>query len=83
MTHTPFLGWDHYANARAARVNAATEARHPEWLELPASRPQAVAQGSRVYFTGQPCKHGHVTPRGMRKGCLGCYIQRHGLSDAS
>lgn len=82
MNHTPFLGWDHYANARAARENAATEAGHPEWLDMPASRPQAFAIGNKVYFTGQPCKFGHVTPRGTRKGCLGCYIQRHGLSDA-
>lgn len=30
---------------------------------LPTSRPQARLAGSRLYFTGNPCKHGHVGPR--------------------
>ena len=82
MKHTRFLGWDHYAKLAADRSNAATQAGHPEWLALPATRPQADEQSKKVYFTGQPCKHGHVTPRGMKKGCLGCYIQRHRLNNA-
>lgn len=82
MKHSKFLGWDHYAKLAADRLKAATQVGHPEWLALPATRAQAEKQSKKVYFTGQPCKNEHVTPRGMRKGCLGCYIQRHGLSDA-
>jgi hypothetical protein len=77
MKHTKFLGWDLYAKLAADRSNAATQAGHPEWIDLPSSRPQAEQQGKKVYFTGLECKHGHIAPRGVNKGCAGCYAERY------
>lgn len=37
---------------------------------LPSSRKEAKAIGSRHYFTGVPCKKGHIEPRAT--GCGGC-----------
>src|SRR5271157_247897 len=37
------------------------------------SRQEAKAQGLKRYFTGKPCKHGHVAERLVLDGnCLGC-----------
>jgi hypothetical protein len=37
------------------------------------TRQQALAQGLRHYFTGEPCRNGHVSIRGTRKwNCLEC-----------
>lgn len=37
------------------------------------TRPEALAAGAKYYFTGQPCKHGHVEPRKTVNGtCVGC-----------
>jgi 5-methylcytosine-specific restriction endonuclease McrA len=37
------------------------------------SRKDATAQGLSLYFTGKPCKRGHVTERRCPSGsCLGC-----------
>lgn len=37
------------------------------------TRDAAAASGSRVYFTGKPCKHGHIAQRYVTTGgCLGC-----------
>ena len=40
--------------------------------ELPKTRAEAIAIGAKYYFTGQPCKHGHVSPRKTKGACLGC-----------
>lgn len=38
------------------------------------SRADARAQGLKTYFTGKPCKHGHVAKRSVAKGdCRGCW----------
>jgi hypothetical protein len=38
------------------------------------SRQEARAQGLTHYFTGQPCKHGHLTPRPVKfKTCMECH----------
>lgn len=35
---------------------------------------QALAAGSNTYFTGRPCKHGHVSPRFVKGGsCVECW----------
>jgi hypothetical protein len=34
-----------------------------EFWELPRSAAEAVAVGSKKFFAGKPCKHGHVAPR--------------------
>lgn len=51
-----------------------TTAIQPDPSELQViSREQAAAEGKRVYFTGQACKHGHVAQRYVSTGgCLGC-----------
>lgn len=36
---------------------------HGLLMSLPASKAQAIASGQKKYFTGRPCKHGHVAPR--------------------
>lgn len=39
----------------------------------PATRQQAIAQGSNVYRTGRPCKNGHVADRYVSTGgCIEC-----------
>lgn len=41
------------------------------------SRKQAQAQGLKRYWTGKPCKHGHVETRYAATGiCVGCTQQR-------
>jgi len=41
--------------------------------ELPRSRAEAKALGSKRYFTGRPCKHGHFEVRDTKEGkCLEC-----------
>lgn len=44
-----------------------------EFKDLPGSHEEALAQGSKLYFTGLFCKKGHLAPR-YTKGrlCLGC-----------
>ena len=39
---------------------------------LPKTRSEAKAQGAKLYFTGEPCKHGHVAPRKTKGACVEC-----------
>jgi hypothetical protein len=39
---------------------------------LPKTRADAKAQGATHYFTGEPCKHGHVAPRKTKGACVEC-----------
>ena len=39
---------------------------------LPKTRSEAKAQGAKFYFTGEPCKHGHVAPRKTQGACTEC-----------
>ena len=39
---------------------------------LPKTRSEAKAQGAKFYFTGEPCKHGHVAPRKTKGSCTEC-----------
>ncbi len=41
-------------------------------MEHPKSRKQAQAMGATHYFTGKPCKHGHVALRKTRGSCVEC-----------
>ena len=55
------------------RDQAAIAAGHPEWASLPATRQGALDGDAFHYFTGKPCKHGHVAPRQRAgRGCAGC-----------
>lgn len=39
---------------------------------LPKTRKEAQALGAKYYFTGEPCKHGHIAPRKTRGACVEC-----------
>lgn len=39
---------------------------------LPKSRAEAKVTGAKYYFTGEPCKHGHVAPRKTKGACVEC-----------
>ena len=39
---------------------------------LPNTREEAKKTGSKYYFTGQPCKHGHVAARKTKGACIEC-----------
>lgn len=46
--------------------------------ETPISRSDALHQGLRYFFTGVPCKRGHVTRRYVSTGnCIGCLKDAH------
>ena len=40
--------------------------------KLPKSRQEAKAIGAKYYFTGEPCKHGHIAPRKTKGSCVEC-----------
>ena len=39
---------------------------------LPKTRQEAKATGVKYYFTGEPCKHGHIAPRKTKGACVEC-----------
>jgi hypothetical protein len=41
-------------------------------MEFPKTRSEAKAIGAKFYFTGKPCKHGHVAPRLVKGTCMEC-----------
>lgn len=43
-----------------------------ELSDLPKSRSGAIDLKSTFYFTGRPCKHGHLDKRHVRDGCRSC-----------
>ncbi len=44
---------------------------------LPTSRQEAKKSGSKYYFTGDPCRNGHLSPRYMRGDCVQCTRDRN------
>lgn len=40
--------------------------------KLPKTRAEAKAAGASHYFTGAPCKHGHIAPRKTKGACVEC-----------
>ena len=44
-------------------------------IKLPKTRAEAKAQGASHYFTGTPCKQGHVAPRKTKGACVACLAQ--------
>lgn len=40
--------------------------------DLPKTRAEAKASGAAYYFTGEPCKHGHIAPRKTKGACVEC-----------
>lgn len=65
-------------------------------MNLPKTRAEAKLVGASHYFTGVPCKHGHVAPRKTKGACVEClradakaslparaeYFQAYNKSDA-
>ena len=43
---------------------------------LPTSPQEAKKSGSKYYFTGDPCRNGHLSPRYMRGDCVQCIRHR-------
>jgi hypothetical protein len=39
---------------------------------LPKTRAEAKATGAKHYFTGEPCKHGHIALRKTKGACIEC-----------
>ena len=39
---------------------------------LPKTRAEAKAKGATHYFTGEPCKHGHIAARKTKGACVEC-----------
>ena len=39
---------------------------------MPKTRAEAKALGASHYFTGEPCKHGHIAPRKTKGACVEC-----------
>jgi len=60
-------GWSFYTEKEDNRVQVPDE-----YKDLPRSRPEAKKKGAKIYFTGKPCKHGHVAPRILKGTCVTC-----------
>lgn len=43
-----------------------------EQTQFPRTRSEAKALGATHYFTGEPCKHGHIAPRKLKGACTEC-----------
>lgn len=43
-------------------------------IDLPPTRAEARARGLKHYFTGKPCKHGHVAKRHLTGTCVPCGV---------
>ena len=41
-------------------------------MEYPKTRAEAKSTGAKYYFTGEPCKHGHVALRKTKGSCVEC-----------
>jgi 5-methylcytosine-specific restriction endonuclease McrA len=41
-------------------------------MEHPKTRKEAKEQGAKYYYTGEPCKHGHVALRKTKGSCVEC-----------
>ncbi|MBE0470604.1 MAG: hypothetical protein IBX55_13985 [Methyloprofundus sp.] len=44
---------------------------------MPTSRKEALMIGASHYFTGKPCKNGHLVPRHVSGNCPECLKQAH------
>jgi group I intron endonuclease len=63
-----FAGWQFfYADQEIRSVDVPEEFKH-----LPRTRQEAKAQEAKEYFTGLPCKHGHISPRMTKGSCVAC-----------
>ena len=70
MTHREFEGFTSYAR----RLKAACD--NSDWVRLPHSKRVMQAERGKLYFTGEPCKRGHVSPRNEHGDCTQCHVMR-------
>jgi hypothetical protein len=49
---------------------------------IPKTRAEAKAVGAKHYFTGKPCKHGHIALRETKGACVECRRLEHQASYA-
>jgi hypothetical protein len=50
-------------------------------MDYPKTRAEAKAVGAKYYFTGEPCKHGHVALRKTKGVCVECLKLEWGKSN--
>jgi len=50
-------------------------------MEYPKTRKEAQAIGATHYFTGEPCKHGHIAPRKTKGVCVECLKIEWGVTN--
>jgi hypothetical protein len=50
---------------------------------LPRSNSEAISLNVRHYYTGKPCKHGHLEQRDTKNGCLECRRIRRSIERKS
>lgn len=62
-----YAGWVFYTELEDNRVEVPEEFTH-----LPRTRQQAMEQGVAQYFSGKPCKRGHVYARAKKGTCILC-----------
>jgi 5-methylcytosine-specific restriction endonuclease McrA len=43
-----------------------------DYSQYPTNRADAKATGAKYYFTGEPCKHGHIALRKTKGACVEC-----------
>lgn len=43
-----------------------------DYSQYPKNRKEAKEQGAKYYYTGEPCKHGHVALRKTKGSCVEC-----------
>ena len=43
-----------------------------DYSQYPKTRKEAKEQGAKYYYTGEPCKHGHVALRKTKGACVEC-----------
>lgn len=73
ITVGPFAGHVvRYADELSDGEPLIVESVPNEFKNLPRTRAEAKTSGAKKYFTGQPCKNGHVAPRYTKGACVQC-----------
>jgi 5-methylcytosine-specific restriction endonuclease McrA len=49
-----------------------SQEKNMEHSQYPTNRADAKAIGAKYYFTGEPCKHGHIALRKTKGSCVEC-----------
>ena len=69
------------AKKRAIRL-AAEKAERERIAGRPlVTRQEAIAAGANRYFTGRPCKHGHLSERDMDGNCVACLQEKYATEE--